>query len=106
MKIHVKWDCILAVVLFIGAAFMSGACIHYSYALADEYSELLKYALRVVGFIGVVYFPARLVAGLNELQNTEIIEDLQDSYNGLCQEFVKKAKSAHIPDDEDYKEDE
>lgn len=102
MKKFLTWDCILAVVLFVGFAIVSGAFIHYSYAWADEYSELLKYAMRVVGFIGIVFFPTKLVAGFMEIINSDVIDDLQEQYNELWQQTVRAGR----PDDEDYREDE
>jgi len=102
MKRFLTWDGILFTVLFLGFTVVSVSLVHYSYAWADEYSVALKYAMRIIGFIGTIYLPTKFVAVAMEVVNDEVIDDLQNSYNELWQQTV----CAGRPDDEDYKEDE
>ena len=82
MKKYLTWDAILGVVLFVGCAVVSVAFVHYSYDWADEYTPALKYSMRIIGFIGTIFFPAKFVACVKEVRHDEEMEQLnQDYYN-------------------------
>lgn len=72
MKKFLSLDFILGVVLFVGMTVVSVAFVHYSYAWADEYPKWLEHAMRIVGFIGTVFFPVRLATGVQSwIEETE-----------------------------------
>ena len=103
MKKQINWSGVLAVVLFLGFTVVSVSLVHYSYAWADEYSEALKYAMRVIGFIGSIYLPAKFIWAIAEVRHDREIEDLISSYDAL---WFTTRHGVVRPDDEDYKEDE
>lgn len=85
MKKYLNWDFAGVAVLMIGCAVACIAFVHYSYAWSDEYSVALKYAMRIIGFVGTVFFPTKFVSFIVELENEEVIEDLERDYNELAQ---------------------
>lgn len=98
MKKYLTWDYVLGVLLFVGLTVASVAFVHYSYAWAEEYPLWLERAMRIVGFIGTLYFPAKLVWVITERRNDEIIDELQSDYN----ELWARDHRAGVPDDADY----
>lgn len=98
MKKYLTWDFVLGVLLFVGLTVASVAFVHYSYAWAEEYPLWLERTMRIVGFAGSVYWPAKLVGVITEMRNDEVIEDLQNAYN----ELWARDHRAGVPDDADY----
>lgn len=101
MKKYLTWDFVLGVLLFVGLTVVSVAFVNYSYACAEEYPLWLERAMRIVGFVGTVYFPAKLVWAITEMRNDDVIEDLQNAYNEL---WTMDHRSV-VPEDADYIEE-
>lgn len=101
MKKYLTWDFVLGVLLFVGLTVASIAFVHYSYAWAEEYPLWLERAMRIVGFAGSVYWPAKFVGVIMEMRNDEVIEDLQNAYN----ELWTMGHRAVVPEDADYIEE-
>lgn len=91
MKKYLKWDVVLSVLFFLECTVVSGAFIHYSYDFVGA-PGLLVYAVRVLGFIGVVFFPCLLVYGFCTMKTDDIIEDLHRTYSELYEKSVGEAE--------------
>ena len=57
MKKYLNFEFIMGTILFIGLTVIGIAFVFYSYAWSDEYSETLKYFLRIGGIISAVGYP-------------------------------------------------
>lgn len=92
MKKYLKLDVVLSVLFFLDCTVVSVAFVHYSYAWADYYSVFLEHAMRVLGFMGSVFFPCLLVYGFCTMKTDDIIEDLHRTYSELYEKSVGEAE--------------
>ena len=73
MKKYLTFEFIFGTILFIGLTVIGIAFVFYSYAWSDEYSEALKYVLRIGGAISAVGYP--LIYGISVSEYAISMED-------------------------------
>lgn len=72
MKKNIDWSLVLGIALFVGFTVLSVVLVDASYDLDAVYGDALKYAMRIVGYIGVLVLPSRLVGALVEMRDDEV----------------------------------